>query len=212
MLTDIISPYIKLNDADSSQTHQTFYQILKKLKQHLILRQQKFYDSADTAVMAVSNNYLWLGKFNGNISGVNLQTNHLEVELTGHKGTVNVLVMLSNDKSLISGGADGTIRIWDILLHTQLEITHYEVEITGIVKHISENFIAYSTGDYKVYVWDLEKKELFNEYYGHDSKEIGMGFINQEGKELLMSGDQDGHAKIWDLYSEDSSPVGIRPA
>jgi WD40 repeat protein len=209
MLGNISTPYKRLEEIINPESRDSFEIILNSLDRQIKPRQQQEYESADASVIAVSRHYIWLGKVSGIISGVSVEGFREEKELRGHLGDVRVMVMMSDDVRLISGGSDGAIIIWNIYQEQMIEVIKYDFEITGIIKHVSESFIAYSTGNYKVYVWDLDQKELFKEYYRHNAELVGLGFIHQDSREMLITADEDGHGKIWDIHSQESNPVAL---
>lgn len=209
MLGNITTPYKRLEEIIQPESQNSFENILSSLDRQIKPRQQQVYESADASVIAVSRQYIWLGKYSGIISGVSVEGFREEKELRGHLGAVRGMVMMNDDVRLISGGADGAIIIWNIYQEQIIHVIRYDVEITGIIKHVSESFIAYSTGNFKVYVWNLDKKELFKEYYGHNDEVVGLGFIHQNNREMLITADEHGHGKIWDIHSQDSNPVAL---
>jgi WD40 repeat protein len=209
MLGNITTPYQTLEEIIHPEPQNGFEAILNSLDRHIKPRQQQVYESADASAIAVSRHYIWIGKSSGIISGVSVEGFREEKEMRGHLGAVRVMVMMSDDVRLISGDADGAIIIWNINQTQIMKVIKYNLEITGIIKHVSQSIIAYSIGNYTVFVWDLNKEELIKEYYGHNAEVVGLGFIYQDSREMLITADEDGHGKIWDIHSQDPNPVAL---
>ncbi|XP_954284.1 u4/u6 small nuclear ribonucleoprotein, putative [Theileria annulata] len=110
-----------------------------------------------------------------------------------------------NDLLLISGGSGGTLSLWkpfskikdeefEKCLHTS---KCHDLRVNRVVFHPCNNFVASSSEDETVVLFDLEKLSEVYVQEGHSHSVYGLA-INGDGN-LIASGDQHGVLLIFDL-------------
>lgn len=121
-------------------------------------------------------------------------------EVGMHKALVLSYFYDSSSKVfLVSGGKDGTIRVWDKNKQSQLEKKHSDL-ITSIVCS-PDNKNMFSAGlDLKILVWETMKwnvqKEISTKDFG---KIMALGLIEFNQGLRLVSGGEDKFLRIWDF-------------
>ncbi|WP_088892187.1 serine/threonine-protein kinase [Leptolyngbya ohadii] len=119
--------------------------------------------------------------------------------LSGHTSFVNAVIITPDGKTLISGSADNTIRLWDMnsgrLIRTLSGHTSF-VNNALALSPDGQTLIS-GSADRTIRVWDLTTGKLRHTLLGHT------GFVNSvdvspDGK-ILASGGADNTVKIWDL-------------
>lgn len=118
--------------------------------------------------------------------------------LAGHTSYVNTEIIAPDGKTLISGGADNTIRIWDI---TTGRLTRTLSGHTSFVNALTltpdGNTLISGSADRTIKIWDLTTGKLTHTLLSHQ------GFVNaldvSPDGAVLASGSADHTVKIWDL-------------
>ena len=118
--------------------------------------------------------------------------------LSGHTSFVNTLEISHDGKTLVSGSADQTIKVWDLATGTELKtlIGHTSFVNTLAIAH-DDKTLASGGADLTIRLWDLATGKVLNTFTGHT------GFVNtlhfsHDGR-ILASGSADKTIKIWDV-------------
>lgn len=103
-----------------------------------------------------------------------------------HKGPIARLVLKEN--ILASGGADGIVRIWDLVHQACIYGLKGCVGVVNVVEfHPNENLVFASGDDGKINLWNLQKGQLVQTYSGHFSKITSISF-HYDNTHFLSSG------------------------
>jgi WD40 repeat protein/sterol desaturase/sphingolipid hydroxylase (fatty acid hydroxylase superfamily) len=118
-------------------------------------------------------------------------------KLTGHKGAVLCVAVSGDGRHVLSGGADGTIKIWDAATgrEEQALVGHrgyvQSVAVSGDGRHIVSG-----SADKTVKVWDAETCREERTLTGHLAPVLSVA-VSGDGK-CVVSGSADLSAKVWD--------------
>ncbi|MCG9127557.1 WD40 repeat domain-containing protein [Candidatus Poribacteria bacterium] len=128
-----------------------------------------------------------------------VNTQEVEVVLTGHKKRVNCLSFSSDGRMLASGSQDKTIRLWDVATGEHKKtLRGHSKQISHVVFKDTETLVSYG-GDKKVRVWDVIKGRQKNSFeVGVFSQDIG---FSKDGKVALSKNRKDQSYSLyqWDL-------------
>jgi WD40 repeat protein len=127
------------------------------------------------------------------------------VPLTGHRGQVLTVVMchVGARTFAVSGGEDGTVRVWDLLAHTGGEpLTGHAGPVTSIaVADVDGRAVVTSGGeDGTVRRWDLlTGVAVGRPLHGHAAaiRAVAAGILNSVP--VAASAGDDGTVRLWDL-------------
>jgi serine/threonine protein kinase len=125
--------------------------------------------------------------------------------LTGHFEGVNSLAISPDNRTIVSGGFDKTIKIWDLttgkLIRTLTGHSDsvYSVAISPDGQTIISGSARWGSnaGDNSIKIWDLSTGKLLRTLIGH-SDGISSVVINPDGQ-TIISGSEDNTIKIWRL-------------
>jgi WD40 repeat protein/DNA-binding SARP family transcriptional activator len=123
-----------------------------------------------------------------------LDTGELRVTLEGHDGLVAGAAFSPDGRRLVTGGHDGTVKVWDAVTGEQQD-TFELAEPALAVSFDAEGWTAVSGDDGRVTVWDDGSAEPRTRLHGHartvHAVEFGPGG-------MLVTGDHAGLAVVWD--------------
>ena len=123
--------------------------------------------------------------------------------LFGHQTGITSVDVLSRERAITSGGRDHTVRIWKVVEESQL-IYNGHVGSIDAVKLINEEYFLSCGDDGQLCIWGTKKKKpLCTVDFAH-----GIAVQNEEpnwissiatltNTDLVASGSQDGHIKLW---------------
>ena len=118
----------------------------------------------------------------------------------GHKGTISSVSVSDDGKRAVSGGEDGSVRIWDLESMTCLKVLEGHREKVTSVSVNGDGKRAVSGGESgSLCIWDLESMTCVKVLEGH-REEVTSVSVSGDGKRAL-SGGADGSVRIWDLES-----------
>ncbi|MBD2452007.1 WD40 repeat domain-containing protein [Nostoc sp. FACHB-152] len=116
--------------------------------------------------------------------------------LKGHSGKVNTLAISTDGKTLVSGGEDKTIKVWNLqtgeLKRTFLGHTG---KVNAVAISADSQIIASASNDKTVKIWDLNKGCLLRTLEGH-TKVVRTVAISPDGQ-TIVSGSWDKTIKVW---------------
>ena len=146
-------------------------------------------------------NFFLTGSKSGAIRYWNLSQNSTS-DLPGHESPVQEVVIAPDGTQFLSGAADGTVILWDILAKQQLQMLQTnKKKIRSLVFSPDSKRFAVSAEDSVIGLWTIgtEEENLFTEQKltGHDTGNISVVF-SPDGA-YLYSAASDGKAIQWDV-------------
>lgn len=120
-------------------------------------------------------------------------------------GPVTALALSPNGKTLAVGGADGSVRLWDLdggLLNERATLKGHSRAVTALAFALDGNTLASGGWDRTVQLWDLRSGEVKKRAVleGHSLKVLALAFA-PDGK-TLASGGGDRTVRLWDLTAD----------
>ncbi|HLP91794.1 MAG TPA: WD40 repeat domain-containing protein [Nostocaceae cyanobacterium] len=126
----------------------------------------------------------------------NIQNFTLLHTLTGHAHIVGSLAISADNKMLISGSRDKTVKIWDletgVLIRT---LTGHREGVNAIALSPSEQIIASGSADQTIKMWHLPTGESLATFTGHVNTVTALAFTTSG--DMLVSSSLDKTIKIW---------------
>ena len=133
------------------------------------------------------------------------------VQLKGHENRVTTLAITSDNKYIISGSSDCTVRIWDLQEKKEKAILRgHTDEIVKVVVTSDNKFIVSASNDTTLIIWNIQEKMMETRLRGHaacvqilqissDNK-----FIVSAGGYIISSSSYNGDLpiRIWNLQEK----------
>ncbi len=123
---------------------------------------------------------------------------HSEHTLTQHSGSIHGLEIATNQKILVSGSYDQTVKQWDLRSGTLICSCYDETgSVNAIAVNEKRNFIASGGGDGMVTLWALGSEEKLGLLTGNLTSLESLAISN--GGDMVVAGCSDGSIKVWYL-------------
>lgn len=130
------------------------------------------------------------------------QTPRLSTYLRGHNGVVRSLALMADGKILASGGADNTIRLWDVTKREQIgkPLTGHIGTVWSVAISSDGKILVSGSADNTIRLWNVEnveKPEPIALLKDHNAAVLSLA-LSADGK-ALASGDENGAIILWDM-------------
>ncbi|VDM29294.1 unnamed protein product [Toxocara canis] len=118
-----------------------------------------------------------------------------------HKGQILALAISPQDRFLVSGGVDATIRVWNFAsLELIKELTGHKNAITGLAFRLDSQQLFSCSRDRSVKAWDLDQMGYVDTMFGHVDGVTDIDVLSRE--RVLTCGGQDRTVRIWKVAEE----------
>jgi WD40 repeat protein/energy-coupling factor transporter ATP-binding protein EcfA2 len=124
--------------------------------------------------------------------------------LRGHRGVVWSAIFSPDGKYIVSGGDDGTVRLWDRQGNAIAQPWRgHQNAVKSVAFSPDGQTIVTGSFDKTLRLWDLNGNPVGNPFQGHRDKVLSVAF-SPDGK-YIVSGSDDRTIRLWD---KQGNPVG----
>lgn len=117
--------------------------------------------------------------------------------MTGHEDEVDSLHIDAENRLLLSGSRDHTVRLWLLSAGSCLCVFRGHTGSITALQFLQDRIVSASC-DRTLRIWNLETKECENVLSGHSLEVMAV----QVGSKHIVSGSSDTTIKIWDLVTK----------
>ena len=140
--------------------------------------------------------HLWEVETSNVIERSNLQQLRRWKSLRGHRDRIRSIVFSDDGQTLVSGGDDALVRIWDINTSQCLNTRSGHTDIIkSVVLSPDGQYLASCSDDRTVRVWEVRTGRPLNTFQGHICWVWAVAF-HPDG--TLVSGSSDQTVRLWD--------------
>ena len=122
--------------------------------------------------------------------------------LSGHRGPVLAAVFHPSGRQVITAGADGTVRSWDVTGTPIRTMPVDQQAVLAVAVSPDGNHLATAGEDGLVRIWDTDGVELAA-LPGHVGAVLDVAF-DAIGERVISAG-KDGTARLWDPGADDAA-------
>jgi WD40 repeat protein len=104
----------------------------------------------------------------------------------------------------VTGGADGSVRVWDVANATQLQkLTGHtdSVNVVAVTALEGRPIAVTGSDDRTVRVWDVANATQLQKLTGHTDSVNAVAVSALEGRPIAVTGGFDGSVRVWDVAS-----------
>jgi len=124
-----------------------------------------------------------------------------EKKAKGHYGAVSCLALSSDDKYLCTGGADTTVKTWDLRsMELVKTFTGHRGLISGLVFRRNHNQLFSCSHDRSLKIWNLDEMGYVDTMYGHQDIILDIDCMTRE--RAVTCGGRDRTIRIWKVAEE----------
>ncbi len=155
------------------------------------------------SVSADATAKIWPISYDNDIPGVVTPPTTLQ----GHQGRVNAVDVSLDSQTLVTGGEDGYLILWDRAGKQLLKIPAHGASVTQAIISPDGLTLVTASEDHTIKLWEATSGRLLKEFRGHQAPVYGLAF-NPRG-DLLASASDDKTIKLWQLGDSDGqSAIG----
>ncbi|MEH1816690.1 MAG: caspase family protein [Nostoc sp.] len=132
----------------------------------------------------------------------------VSIPFRGHEDWVNSVAINSDGQMIVSGGRDGTVRLWNLQGQSLAEPFRGHEDWVNSVAISSDGQTIVSGGrDGTVRLWNLQGQSLAEPFRGHENAVNSVAFAlqgdaNSSDEQMIVSGGADGTVRLWNLQGQ----------
>jgi hypothetical protein len=180
-----------------------------------------FFEPKEVFSVAINTQIIGAGNHGQTITSWKLNSktlNHIfssKSKSYSHDGLIYSLVFNNDGRTLFSGSADKTIKVWNIATgQLQSTLKYHTDSVLSLAITSSDNFLISGSADKTIRIFNLKDLSQEPQILGLHNNEVTTLAINSNGK-YLVSGSRDSTIKLWDLstqkqvytITENTSPI-----
>eukprot|EP01080_Neovahlkampfia_damariscottae_P000409 gene409-6822_t len=146
----------------------------------------------------VTDKYLFTSSMDKNICVWDKYNGKILKLLVGHQASVRCIKNIK-EKTVVSGGDDGVIKIWDVQTEECLQTIEYSKteKITSLSLNVVDQLLLFGTSEGKLLAIDWETKKFITNFSTRKQHTKTINYIYNTDS-CVYTGSSDGYVKAWD--------------
>jgi WD40 repeat protein/serine/threonine protein kinase len=121
--------------------------------------------------------------------------------LVGHQGGVAAVAFAPDGQRVVTGGKDGTARVWDsISARELLRIRGHRRQVTSVALAPEGRWLVTGSTDGTARIWDAITGQELRSLQGQNTGPVWSVAVTPDGKRVI-TGSEDNMARVWDSAS-----------
>ncbi|MDR1912638.1 MAG: caspase family protein [Helicobacteraceae bacterium] len=117
---------------------------------------------------------------------------------TGHSSLVNSVAFSADNRYVLSGSDDNTVRLWDIKTGKEIRrFTGHSSSVYSVAFSADGKYALSGSGDKTVRLWDIKTGKEIRRFTGHSSSVYSVAFSFDS--RYALSGSADKTVRLWDI-------------
>ncbi len=142
--------------------------------------------------------FIVTGSEDQNAYKINLASNAVEIQLSGHSDAVLGVAYSPNGKYIATGSRDGTARIWDWKTGQPIAVLRgHNSSVWSVAFTPDSRLLLTGSADTTANLWDISDNAVLRVLRGHLNKVFGADYSG-DGKRVISVG-ADRAARVWDV-------------
>jgi WD40 repeat protein len=118
--------------------------------------------------------------------------------LKGHNDVIFTLAISHNDKYIVSGSMDSTIKVWNMKNGKYLKtLEGHKLVVESVAITSDDKYIVSGSWDKTIKIWNKRNGKCLRTLEGHNDYVLSVVISSED--EFIVSGSRDGTIKIWDF-------------
>jgi WD40 repeat protein len=157
----------------------------------------------------ITKNYLFTSSMDKNICVWNKYTGNILKLFVGHQATVRCIKNIK-EKTIISGGDDGNIKIWNVSDEQCIATIEYSKtdKITSLNLNVVDQILLFGTSNGNLLAMDWETRKFIPGFSTRKQHSKAINYIYNETDDCIYTGSMDGFLKSWD--ASDASLIEMK--
>ena len=132
---------------------------------------------------------------------LNYMSDRSLMTISGHQDIIYSIALSPDGKRIVSGGSDGTIKVWNVVSGAELmTLRGHSEAVYSLAFSPDGKRIISGSEDKTIKIWDLENGTELMTLHGHEGT-VSCVTFNPGGKRIVSSDYMKGTIKVWDAQT-----------
>jgi len=133
-------------------------------------------------------------------------TNAFKFKGYGHSGTVETIQLSSNDKYIITGGSDGSIKVWDFKTKKLVRAFGHSGMIRKLFLTSDDQYLVSCAFSKVIYIWDFQTGKIIQQLTAESEASFVIAALTPDEKYLVSGASSEmnpdfNSLQVWELLS-----------